>query len=143
MAPETNRESWLERFATKLLLLHPKMSALQAAHAAAEEFERSSEFDPESVAMAYLEGSKRQKQRAVPTAPPAINEKGSPWPREVWVDLFVLRLTKMQPTLPLDLASAVAEAEFDEGGWQNEPGVAADNYVCRWGKPPAKTEPSQ
>ena len=48
------KEAWLERFATHLRRLRPQLSALEAAHAAKQEFV-SCDFDPEVAAAVYDE----------------------------------------------------------------------------------------
>lgn len=51
--PACNRDTWMKRFATKLLTLHPTTTAEKAARAAADAFERLSVFEPETVASAF------------------------------------------------------------------------------------------
>lgn len=53
------------------------------------------------------------------------------FPRPAWVDRFVMRLAKLQPSLPWELANAVAKVEFEEDGWKLEPETAAELYANR------------
>ena len=57
MTPILPKETWLERFATQLLVLLPELSALQAARAAMEEYEEACDFDPEVAAAMYADDS--------------------------------------------------------------------------------------
>jgi hypothetical protein len=51
-------------------------------------------------------------------------------PSLIWVDRYVMRMTALAPSLPLDLANAVAGAELDDFGWL-EPEIAAEFYAFR------------
>jgi hypothetical protein len=58
-----------------------------------------------------------------------------------WIDRYVTRLTELGPSLPLNLANAVARAELDDFGWL-EPELAAEFYVVRQAnRDPAKFAP--
>jgi len=57
MTPILPKEIWLKRFATHLLVLRPELSALQAAHAAMEEYEEACDFDPEVAAAMHADDS--------------------------------------------------------------------------------------
>jgi hypothetical protein len=57
MTPILPKQTWLERFATSLLILCPQLTALQAAQVAMEEFEEACDFDPEVAAAMYADDS--------------------------------------------------------------------------------------
>jgi hypothetical protein len=52
MPPILSKKIWLERFATHLRLLRPRLSALEAAYVAMDEFV-ACEFDPKVAAANY------------------------------------------------------------------------------------------
>jgi hypothetical protein len=55
MTPILPKETWLQRFATRLLVLRRELSALEAARAAMEEYEDACDFDPEIAAAMYAD----------------------------------------------------------------------------------------
>ena len=74
MPPILSKKTWLERFATHLRLLRPRMSALEAAYVAMDEFV-ACDFDPKVAAAMYageeLTGEARHKRTGSVTAPMA------------------------------------------------------------------------